>query len=462
MGLRDPSEAVGKTDLDFYNEEFAKEALQDEETIIKTGQPLLGKVEKIVDRNRNTRWVSATKVPIKDKNGNITGLVGISRDITKLKLMEEKLKRYTEHLEELVEERTKRLQESQAWLRNILAASPNAIIVTDKSGNIVECNYAALNMFGFSNREAILGKKALDFVERKSYEKILKAFEMLLNQGSIKDVEVTLRAADGRIFPGEVSLNLIRDSNGNSTFFVAIAKDITERKQMEERLLKSERLAAICELAGMVGHDLRNPLTSILGAVYYLSTKYGSTLDEKAMEILKIIENDVKYSNKIVNDLLDYSREINLDLEETDLKMVIKSSLDCVEVPENIEVKNLIDDKAKIIVDIEKMKRVFINVIKNAVDAMPEGGKLTIKSVESNGNLEIFFIDTGVGIPSDVLPKLWKPLFTTKARGMGFGLAICKRLVEAHDGSITLESSIGKGTIVRIILPLNTRPIKEA
>jgi PAS domain S-box-containing protein len=222
----------------------------------------------------------------------------------------------------------------------------------------------------------------------------------------------------------------------------------------QRKLLKSERLAAIGELAGMVGHDLRNPLTGIAGAAYYLKAKSGSKIDEKGKEMLEIIEKAIEYSNKIISDLLDYSREIGLELAETTPKSMLKEAYSSLEIPQNIQVRDETEDTPRMRADVPKMKRVFINIIKNAFDAMPEGGVLAIRSEEIEKHVSFSFTDTGTGMSKEALGKLWTPLFTTKAKGMGFGLPICKRIVEAHRGTISVESTVGKGTIFRIDVPI--------
>ena len=228
-----------------------------------------------------------------------------------------------------------------------------------------------------------------------------------------------------------------------------------ELKEAQNRLLKSERLAAIGELAGMVGHDLRNPLTGITGAAYYLKNKVGETSNGKAREMLEIIEKNIAYSNKIINDLLDYSREIRLELTQSSPKLIVEEALSLAKIPRNVEVLDLTKNEPKVEVDADKLKRAFVNIIKNAVDAMPKRGRLTIKSKKSAHNCEIAFSDTGTGIKDDTLQKMWSPLHTTKAKGMGFGLPICKRIVEAHGGKIGVETVFAKGTTFTVSIPIN-------
>jgi signal transduction histidine kinase len=237
-----------------------------------------------------------------------------------------------------------------------------------------------------------------------------------------------------------------------------VADRTRELKEAQDNLLKAERLAAIGELAAMIGHDLRNPLTGIAGASYYLKTKYGPRLDDKANEMLDTVEKAVQHSNKIVNDLLEYSREIRLELDVANPKVITKESLAAVEVPRSVRVVNLTESEPELRVDVDKLKRVFVNLIKNAVDAMPEGGTLTIKSRLKGENVEISFSDTGTGMTNDVLNKLWSPLFTTKAKGMGFGLPICKRFIEeGHGGKISVKSTPGRGSEFVISIPLKTK-----
>jgi signal transduction histidine kinase len=221
--------------------------------------------------------------------------------------------------------------------------------------------------------------------------------------------------------------------------------------------MMEERLNTIEQVAAMVGHDLRNPLTGITNAAYYLRMKIGSNLGPKATEMLDIIDKDVEYSNKIVNDLLEYSRAIKLELSENTPKSILKDALALVTVPANVQVVDLTEDKPKMKVDADKIKRTFVNIIKNAFDIMPDGGKLKIKSKKTRDNVEISFTDTGAGIPKETLERLFTPLFTTKARGMGFGLAICKRIVEVHGGKISVESTVGKGTTFTLIIPIEPK-----
>jgi PAS domain S-box-containing protein len=251
-------------------------------------------------------------------------------------------------------------------------------------------------------------------------------------------------------------MKVTRDAEGHIRDVVGVCIDVTDRKKLEEKLAKAERLATIGETAAMVGHDLRNPLQGITGALYLL--KQESLTAEERDEMLQVIEKSVHYSDAIVKDLLDYSAEIKLQLVEVTPKSITRNAIGAVRVPQNVKVQDLSEYIPTLRVDPDMMKRVFVNLFENAFDAMPQGGTLTISSKKSDANVEIALMDTGSGISKEAMENLWKPLQTTKAQGMGFGLAICKRIIDAHGGNISARSEVGRGTTFTIQLPL--RPVE--
>jgi PAS domain S-box-containing protein len=282
---------------------------------------------------------------------------------------------------------------------------------------------------------------------------------------SLAPLELFLHQAAGAI----ENAQLIEQLNDAKTQIQEYANQLEVRvkertrdlAEAQNKLLKSERFAAIGQLAGMVGHDLRNPLTSIAGATYYIKTKLASTQDDRTAEMLKTIERAIEDSNKIISDLLEYSREIKLQLTESNLQTMLKEALSLVHVPKHVNIVDSTENVLNLKVDEEKIRRVFVNIIKNAFDAMPRGGTLTIKSRKMYREVDVGFSDTGVGISKEALGRLWTPLFTTKAKGMGFGLPICKRFVEAHGGKICVKSILGKGTTFTVTLPFEPRLEEE-
>ena len=226
-----------------------------------------------------------------------------------------------------------------------------------------------------------------------------------------------------------------------------------------EKLKNAERLAAIGATAGMVGHDIRNPLTAITGAVYLAKKEMRQFPDsdskEKLTKNLDLIREQTVYVNKIVEDLQDYARPLNPSIEETNLEQIVTSITTELKIPDNIAVAYLTEkDHSKLQTDSAYMKRILTNLVNNAVQAMPTGGKLTIRITRVNGKAQISVEDTGEGIPEEAKSRLFTPLMTTKSKGQGFGLAVVKRLTEALNGRVTYESEAGKGTKFIIELPL--------
>jgi len=233
-------------------------------------------------------------------------------------------------------------------------------------------------------------------------------------------------------------------------------------KLVEERtrqLQDKERLATIGQIAGMVGHDIRNPLQAITNEIFIVKETITNATAEKnkkeKLESLGLIEEQTDYISKIVSDLQDYSRPLRPEITEVDLSDLITSVLLTINIPDKIDLK--IDAKSfpKIKTDPTLIRRVLTNLTNNALQAMPDGGKVEIAALEKENQVIITVADTGKGIPEEIKPKLFTPLFTTKSKGQGLGLAVTKRLIEALGGTITFESQEGKGTKFILSLPPN-------
>lgn len=457
----------------YSSEEALGKALDDlivptdrrEEAEILTQKSMVGYVDHETVRKRKDGLsipvlMSAAPVTLE---GQYTGCVVLYRDIAERKKIEEQLR------------------ESEERLRGITERSFDAILSMDLEGRITFVSFVAERILGYKPEE-IKGKSLHTFFAEREIPKAAQAFAEVASGKSMRGLELELLRKDGSSVTVEVNgAPIIKD--GKVVGVQATARDISERKQMQQKLqeyseelealvekrtrqlkeaqdqlVKSERLAAIGQVAAMVGHDLRNPLTGIKGAVYYLKTKPALRKDKKTMEMLELIEKDIEYSNKIITDLLEYSRDVHLELTETTPKLIIGETLSLLEVPNNIQVTNLTESDPRIKADIEKLNRVFVNLIKNAIDAMPYGGKLAIKSTGTNDNVELTFADTGMGMTKEQMGEIWTPFFTTKAKGMGLGLPICKRIIEAHKGYIAVESMPGIGTTFMVTIPIEPKP----
>ena len=207
----------------------------------------------------------------------------------------------------------------------------------------------------------------------------------------------------------------------------------------------------------MVGHDIRNPLQAITGDLYLTKLDVDKLPNDNTkismQESLEAIEKNIDYIDKIVADLQDYARPIKPIIKKIELETIIKLLIQA-HIPKNIQISYLIDANAKIInTDDILLKRILMNLIINAIQAMPEGGKLSINARKELQNIMIFVQDTGVGIPEDAKPNIFKPMFTTKAKGQGFGLVVVKRLTETLGGTVSFESDFGRGAKFIISLP---------
>jgi signal transduction histidine kinase len=240
-----------------------------------------------------------------------------------------------------------------------------------------------------------------------------------------------------------------------TTSKIDLEKIVAERtKQLKD----SERLAAIGATAGMVGHDIRNPLQAITSDVFLAKSDIASfpESEEKksALESMDEIEKNIDYINKIVQDLQDYARPLNPKIEESDLKLVTESLIAKSRIPKNIKVKvKVADDSRKINADSYYLNRILYNLVTNSVQAMPQGGKLTIEAHKEAKDTVISVADTGVGIPKNVQDKMFTLMFTTKSKGQGFGLPVVKRMTESLGGTVTFDSQEGEGTTFTVRFP---------
>jgi signal transduction histidine kinase len=253
------------------------------------------------------------------------------------------------------------------------------------------------------------------------------------------------------------SQRLSVSGNDEVTWLTLSINGLLEEIQTQSlKLQKTERLSAIGEFARQIGHDLRNPLTSTKYAAYYLKQKGDKCSAEDRDKMLDIITTDVNRSDKIITDLIEYSSEICVEPQEVSPKSLVTGALLTVQVPNSVTVVDKVLAEPKLWVDEKSIQRVFSAIVQNSVDAMPNGGALTITSHQGASKVTFSFTDTGVGISEELLPKLFSPLLTTKARGMGFSLAISKRIIESHGGEISVESATNKGTTFRVTLPIQS------
>ena len=338
---------------------------------------------------------------------------------------------------------------------NILSTMPDSLILADIGAKMLRVNEHLVNFTGYTEKE-LIGESITKLCAENQENSCQSTLKELAEKRVIRNQELIFKTKSGEqrivLFSGSVVQSKTRRIIG----LACVIHDITGRKKMEERLVNAERLASIGELAGQVGHDLRNPLTGIKNSVYLLKKKSERLTEAERNKILETMDMAIEDSNRIVTSLVDYSSELRLQPELCTPKSLVLHALSKVQVPDHISIVNQATDDFNMFLDAQRMENVFASIIKNAVDATPEKGVIQIESTLKNDNVELSFTDSGTGIPEGILPKIFSPLVTTKAKGMGMNLAICKRIVEAHGGKVSVESAAGKGATFTISLPIRT------
>ena len=381
----------------------------------------------------------------------------------------------------------------------------DTLIVVDPRGRIKTINKATVDLLGYEEGE-ILGQPISElFTEEDRKELDFKGWENE-NQGAksniFRNVEKTYLAKDGRRIPVLFSSSLIRDKNRMLTGIVCVTRDITKRKEAEElaekrrvaledrirkseesrkamlymvedlnrtsrelksaqdHLIRSERLAAIGELAGGVAHELRNSLGVLTNAVAYLKLAIP-TADQTVKKNLNHMKENVNRANKVISDLLDFARDTRAAKSVFPISAMTDGVLKDMKLPGMIEVEKRWPEEEACLVyaDREHVYHIIFNLLKNAGEAMtapdrnPEGGKLTLSCRRDGEEKVIFSVsDTGVGVPPEEKEKIFDPLFTKKSSGIGLGLSLSRRYAELNGGSITVESEEGVGSTFTLTL----------
>jgi PAS domain S-box-containing protein len=357
------------------------------------------------------------------------------------------------------------LRDSEEKFQKMIEQSPVIFELYDKDGLLIQVSPAWDKLWQIP-REYVVGKynilQSKQIIETGWAELIKRAYagETVIVEEKEFDASLEPDAlGKGRKKCLSSVIYPIRNGRGEVTHIVMMHEDTTEKKLLEEQLQDRERMATIGQTAGMVGHDLRNPLQTITGEVFLAKSELASMPDGESkgclQESIRAIEEQVGYMDKIVSDLQTFVKPVEAKLEMINLKPLITGLLAQLEISKNIRASMQVDDRLVVDADAQLLKRVLINLITNAVQAMPDGGELIVKAHSSRkGKVQIIVEDTGIGIPEEVKSKIFTPLFTTKSKGQGFGLAVCKRVIEAQHGTISFESQVGKGTKFIIDLPL--------
>ena len=349
------------------------------------------------------------------------------------------------------------LAESEKKYRQLVQFAQEGLYNYDVNAVVTFVNPFLSRMFGYAAEEMI-GKSLLTFVDEQDVDMVKAQIERR-RRGIADTYEVRHIRKDGSGIYVSVTASPIIGEDGKFAGGLALLTDITERRRLQAQLVESQRLAAIGETTTMIGHDLRNPLQAMTGTLYIAKRLMSSDEKEDRREaagLLATIDGQIEYMDKIVSDLQDYARPVEADRVETHLPDLVKAIAASLKIPDDVEVSVDIEAKlSSVWLDPLLFRRVLTNLILNAVQAMPKGGKLTITGSRRDGSFAVAVQDTGVGIAQENLEKVFTPFFTTKAQGQGLGLAVCKRLTEAQGGTIEVASRVGGGSTFTLKIPTN-------
>ncbi|WML47947.1 PAS domain S-box protein [Neobacillus sp. PS3-34] len=385
-------------------------------------------------------WVDTTIVPFLKENGKPYQYVAIRTDITDRKTSEV-------HLRDTLKE-----------LSDFKFALDESSIVafTDSQGHITSVNDNFCEISKYS-REELLGKDHRILNSGFHSKEFFKELWRTIGSGKVWKGELRNKAKDGTFYWVDTTIVPFLNDQGKPYQYLAIRNDITERKKTEEVLHRQDKLAAVGQLAAGVAHEIRNPLTSMKGYAEFLQL---DEQDPERQEFLNIILDEIERVNTIVEDFMVLAKPKAVELEEKNIVPVIKNVVSLLEFEARKKNVRIDFDCNHEIIQVEcdenRLKQVFLNFIKNGIEAMPEGGDIIVRTIIEENNVQISIQDTGIGISAEKLKKLGEPFFTTKKNGNGLGLMVSFKIIEGHNGRVFVESEPNKGTTFNIVLPAKT------
>jgi PAS domain S-box-containing protein len=376
------------------------------------------------------------------------------RDITDRKRLERQLETYREELENKVRERTQEIEETKQYLENLLENANDVIYTLDTEQRFTYVN-SKIEAWGY-RKDDLLGRPYLALLSKRHRGKRLKN-TLDIGAKQVYEVEVVTRIGEPRAVM--VSVSPLHGVEGMILGVLGIARDMTETKKLEQQIRNSEKLASVGKLAAGVAHEINNPLGGILNCLYNL--RKGTLLPGRQEEYWASMEDGVRRVQKIVRQLLDFSQQHEPAFALTDINHVVDRVLVLAThlfAPNQIVLEmGFGQGLPNVMVDRHMIEQVLMNLILNAVQAMKDGGTLTIRTSVVEGICLVEVQDTGSGIPPTILPRIFDPFFTTKSEGegTGLGLSVSLGIVERHGGKILVDSEVGKGTTFTLCLPVS-------
>ncbi len=460
---------IGKTDYDLFPEEAAGAFQANDRKVLETGAPL--ELEEIVPQDDGIHTYISIKFPLRDSAGIPYGVCGVSTDITERKRVENEIRKLNQELEQRVIERTVELQEEKDLAQKYLDVAGVIIVVIDADQNVNLVNKKGCEVLGYEEKESI-GKNWFDlFVPERIRDEVKAAFVKLIG-GEVKPVEyfqnpVLTKSGEERMIAWHNTV--LKDEGGRIYATLSSGEDITEKVMLEQQIRQAEKLAAIGQLTSGLAHEIGTPLNVIAGRAEYMLRKMSP--EDPLRENLERIIHQIERITRIVSQLLSFTRTKPLEIRPIRLAPMLQGVLSFFDLQmEQNGITTALDcpeTLPEIMADSDQLQQVCFNIVLNAIQAMPQGGKLTIHASQTvprqqredlikDQYIKIEIADTGIGISPEHLSRVFDPFFTTKeaGKGTGLGLAVSYSIARNHGGWIDVKSREGEGSVFSLYLPV--------
>ncbi|ARK31321.1 ATP-binding protein [Halalkalibacter krulwichiae] len=343
------------------------------------------------------------------------------------------------------------MRESESKYRLIAENMTDIILLLDMNGMILYASPSLGNVLGFPLKSYI-GESSFDIIHSEDKQSVMTRFEQVINTLSSSQMETYLVNSNGEAVLFEGVGTPVIGENGEPEHVLIVGRDITEKRKAEEQLSKSEKLSVVGELAAGVAHEIRNPLTSIKGFVQLFQQGIIKN------EFFEIIFTEFVRIEEILKEFLTLAKPQEIQVKKADVTSILKDVETLLKSEMNLRNVQMIQEYKQnlpqIMCDINQIKQVFINIVKNSIEAISGSGFVEIQASVEEGNILIKISDNGIGISEERLQRLGEPFYSNKEKGTGLGLMLCFRIIQQHNGSITVKSKENYGTTVEVKLPV--------
>jgi len=448
---------IGSSDYDYFPKNQADSFVEKDRGVLQKKKMVDIPEELILTRQRGIRTLHTQKVPILNANGNPEYLLGISEDITELKLAEQAL----------------RISEEK--YRTMLNASPDGIVLADLRGKITDVSEIGLELYGSTNKNDLVGKHFLRFIPPEEIGSIREILAKTMNEGIVQNVEMRILKKNQSLLVSEISATLIQGPDGAPFSFMIIIRDISQRKKMETKQIHADRMANLGEMASGIAHEINQPLNIISMVMDKILFEYEKTssvdLDFLKSKADRIFENITRIRN-IIDHIRAFSRnhddyvraafDVNTSIDNA--TMMIMEQFKHLGIKLDLQLKKV----PPIFGNSYQFEQVVINLLINAKDAViDKKAKLEeytemvigIRTYRENKFIIMEVEDNGIGVGKEDINNIMLPFYTTKdvGKGTGLGLSICYQIIKAMDGTIEIVSDTNSGTIIKVVMETQTK-----